>query len=135
MSRPIYYINVEGRYFSRLSDRALILYLEAWGSPMLNSISRLGKTIGPDPNRNGRMERSFPIITIFKNFRQTSRGTTTFFRWKPWQANVKFEKKTDKNSVIAISIVYFLQAHFFIVEISRTTTIHPIVFIPQERPR
>ena len=45
------------------------------------------------------------------------------------------KKKTDKNSVIAISIVYFLQAHFFIVEISRTTTIHPIVFIPQKRPR
>ena len=27
------------------------------------------------PSRNGRMERSFPVIPIFWNFRLTSRGT------------------------------------------------------------
>ena len=27
------------------------------------------------PSRNGRMERNFPVIPIFRNFRPTSRGT------------------------------------------------------------
>ena len=27
------------------------------------------------PSRNGRMERNFPLIPIFRNFRPTSRGT------------------------------------------------------------
>ena len=27
------------------------------------------------PSRNGRMERNFPVILIFRNFRPTSRGT------------------------------------------------------------
>ena len=42
--RPIHCSNAEVRYFSRLSDRALILCLEAWESAMLNPISRLGET-------------------------------------------------------------------------------------------
>ena len=36
--------DVELRYFSRLSGRALILCLAAYASAMLNSISRLGET-------------------------------------------------------------------------------------------
>ena len=39
---------------------------------MLNSIFRLGET---RPNWNGRMERNFLFIQIFRNFRPTSRGT------------------------------------------------------------
>ena len=27
------------------------------------------------PSRNGRMERNFPVIPIFRNFKPTSRGT------------------------------------------------------------
>ena len=30
------------------------------------------------PSRNGRMERNFPVIPIFRNFRPTSRGTPKF---------------------------------------------------------
>ena len=42
--RLIHCNNVAVRYFSRLSDRGTVLCLEAWGSAMLNSISRLGET-------------------------------------------------------------------------------------------
>ena len=44
MSRHIHCNDVELRYFSRLSGRALILCLVAFASAMLNSISRLGET-------------------------------------------------------------------------------------------
>ena len=40
----MYCNDVELRYFSRLSGRALILCLAAYASAMLNSISRLGET-------------------------------------------------------------------------------------------
>ena len=33
------------------------------------------------PSRNGRMERNFPVITIFRNFRPTSRGTPKISEW------------------------------------------------------
>ena len=45
---------------------------------MMNSISRLGET---RPERNGRMERNFPVIPTFRNFRPTSRGTPKISEW------------------------------------------------------
>ena len=33
------------------------------------------------PSRNGRMERNFPVIPIFWNFRPTSRGTSKISQW------------------------------------------------------
>ena len=42
--RLIHCSNVAVRYFSHLPDRGLVLCLEAWGSAMLNLISRLGET-------------------------------------------------------------------------------------------
>ena len=44
LERQIHCNNVAVRYFSRLVDRGPVLCLEAWGSAMLNSISRLGET-------------------------------------------------------------------------------------------
>ena len=41
------------------------------------------------PSRNGRMERNFPVIPIFRNFRPTSRGTP----------KKNFEEKFRKMSV------------------------------------
>ena len=32
-------------------------------------------------SRNGRMERNFPVIPIFRNFRPTSRGTPKISEW------------------------------------------------------
>ena len=89
----------EVRYFSRFSDRALVLCFEAWGSAM--SISRrirkgtdqtvvgvrvchllllLSEKLGL--SRNGRMERNFPVIPIFRNFRPISWGTPKISEWK-----------------------------------------------------
>ena len=51
--------DVELRYFSRLSGRALILCLAAYVSAMLNSISRLGET---RPEQEWSNERIFPVI-------------------------------------------------------------------------
>ena len=45
--------DVELRYFSRLSGRALILCLAAYASAMLNSISRLGETRPEQERSNG----------------------------------------------------------------------------------
>ena len=39
---------------------------------------------GPEklgPSRNGRMERNFSVILIFRNFRPTSRGTPKISEW------------------------------------------------------
>ena len=33
------------------------------------------------PSRNGGMERNFPVIPIFRNFRPTSRGTPKISEW------------------------------------------------------
>ena len=46
---------------------------------MLNSIFRLGEK---RPEHECRMERNFPIIPIFQNFRPTSRGTPKISEWK-----------------------------------------------------
>ena len=91
----MHYNNVEVRYFSCLSDRALILCLEARGSAMLNSISSLGET---------RPEQECSVIPIFRNFRPTSRGTPKISEWNSGkcQSNPKFpeslvEWKAPKN--------------------------------------
>ena len=47
---------------------------------------------------------------------------------KAVKANVKFEKKTNKNSLNTISIVYFPLARLFTEVFSRTSTIHPGIF-------
>ena len=33
------------------------------------------------PSRNGRIERNFPVIPIFRNFRPSSRGTSKISEW------------------------------------------------------
>ena len=53
---------------------------------------------------------------------------STFFRWKPWKPNVKFEKENRQNPLNTISIVYFLQSRLFTEKCSRTGTIHPGIF-------
>ena len=74
--RLIHCNNVAVRYFDRLSDRGLVLCLEAWGQPCWFPRSeKLG------PSRNGRMERNFPVIPILRNFRPTSRGTPKISEW------------------------------------------------------
>ena len=47
---------------------------------------------------------------------------------KAVKANVKFEKKTNKNPLNTISIVYFPLARLFTQVFSRTSTIHPGIF-------
>ena len=47
------------------------------------------------PSRNGRMERNFPVIPIFRNFRPTSRGTPKFRKEIP--ENVCSIRSTTQN--------------------------------------
>ena len=68
--------NVAARYFNRFSHGGLALCLEAWGQPCwFPGSENLGTS------RNGRMERNFPVIPIFRNFRPTSRGTPKISEW------------------------------------------------------
>ena len=74
--RLIHCNNVAVRYFNRLSDRELVLCLEAWGQPCwFPGSEKLG------PSRNGRMEQNFLVIPILRNFRLTSRGTPKISEW------------------------------------------------------
>ena len=64
MSRYIHCNDVEPRYFSRLSGRALILCLAAYAFSHVEFDFPGSEKLGP--SRNGRMERNFPVIPIFQ---------------------------------------------------------------------
>ena len=78
LMRLIHCNNVLVRYCSRLSERTSITF-------RILRIShvefRFPGSEKPGPSRNGRMERNFPVIPIFRNFRPTSRGTPKISEW------------------------------------------------------
>ena len=79
--------DVELRYFSRLSGRALILCLAAYASAMLNSISRLGET---RPEQEWSKGTEFSGYSDFPVKRVHSKRIPKFSKTFPGIFNVPF---------------------------------------------